>query len=81
MSVVDDWGRLLWRSASVLLSYVSTLSSLIGGSAYLMADRIGNERAFWLTVVCAFVSATTTALIPLARVVHQPKLARRGHAG
>lgn len=69
--IVKNWRTILRRSASVILSYIATVTSVVGGGLYLMSARLGAELTFQLIVACALVSATCTAAIPLARIFRQ----------
>lgn len=71
MRLVFNWRRVLKRSASVILSYVATVTSTLAFSLYLIADKLGNEATFYLIAALGVVSATCTAIIPLARIVKQ----------
>jgi hypothetical protein len=74
MTFISNWRRTLRRSAAVLLAYFSTIFYGVGGALFVFADELGDRWFFSLDVACFVIAGGCTAIIPLARIVKQPKL-------
>jgi len=71
VTFIDDWRRVLRRSASVLLAYLSTLLYGLGGALFVYADELGDGLYFWLYFACFALAGLCTAVIPFARIIKQ----------
>lgn len=72
--LVDNWKTVLRRSATVWLSAASQVLFIMAGAVYVFADELGDWQYIALVGGLAVAGFVCVSIIPLARIVKQPKL-------
>ncbi|MBZ9939119.1 hypothetical protein LB518_22675 [Mesorhizobium sp. BR1-1-16] len=82
MKLVDDWRSILARAWSMRFIYAGAFCGAAALALPFVADQFADQRVFAGILFAAQVGAVIfPALAGYARVVDQPKMRRRSHAG
>lgn len=72
--LVDDWKRVLLRSASVWFATASNICFVMAGALYVFADELGDRTYFEIVAGLCVLGFLFVAIVPLARIIKQPSL-------